>query len=176
MNVTVADDEVAAPVEFDGWVAARAPSLLRFAYLMTGSREAAEDALQTALAKTYEHWSRVSVMHDRDAYVRRLIVNAHISWWRRFARRESPVDEVRGSSAVADDPGISVPGADAVWRLCQSLPPKQRAAVVLRFFEDLTYPEIAELLRCPESTVRSQVHRALAALRKMIESQEARDV
>lgn len=176
MNVTVADDEVAAPVEFDGWVAARAPSLLRFAYLMTGSREGAEDALQTALAKTFEHWTRVSVMHDRDAYVRRMIVNAHISWWRRFARRESPVAEVLGSSSRSQDPGLSVPGADAVWRLCQSLPSKQRAAVVLKFYEDLTYPEIAELLRCPESTVRSHVHRALVALREMIKNQEARDV
>jgi len=175
VNVTVADNEVDAPVEFDGWVKVRAPSLLRFAYLMTGNHQAAEDALQTALAKTYEHWSRVSVMHDRDAYVRRLIVNAHISWWRRFARRESPVGEIRGSSVLADDPGVSVPGADAVWRLCQSLPPKQRAAVVLRFYEDLTYPEIAELLHCPESTVRSHVYRALAALRALIKSQEAHD-
>lgn len=177
MNVTVADDEVAAPVEFDGWVAARAPSLLRFAYLITGSRQGAEDALQTALAKTFEHWSRVRVMHDRDAYVRRVIVNAHITWWRRFARRESPVAEVRAEPANrVHDPGLSVPAADAVWRLCQSLPPKQRAVVVLRFYEDLTYPEIAALLRCPESTVRSHVHRALAALREMIKNQEARDV
>nr|MBA2445976.1 sigma-70 family RNA polymerase sigma factor [Nocardioidaceae bacterium] len=115
-------------------------------------------------------------MHDRDAYVRRLIVNAHISWWRRFARRESPVAEVRGTVSPTNDPGLSVPFADAVWRLCQSLPPKQRAAVVLKYYEDLTYSEIAELLRCPESTVRSHVHRALAALRDTIEEQGVRDV
>lgn len=81
--------------DFDAWVSARVPALLRFAYLMTGSQEAAEESLQTALTKACEQWSRVHRMDDRDAYVRRMIVNAHISWWRRFRRREVPVALVR---------------------------------------------------------------------------------
>jgi len=174
--MTVADQEVAGPVEFDGWVTARAPALLRFAYLLTGSREAAEDALKAALSKTYERWSRVSVMHDRDAYVRRLIINDRISWWRKLARQKLPVDNAWGEAVSPDGAGLSLPGAGAVWRLCQSLPTKQRAAVVLRFYEGLSYPEIADLLRCPEPVVRSHVHRALTGLQELIEGHQARNV
>ncbi|MGI8888325.1 MAG: SigE family RNA polymerase sigma factor [Nocardioidaceae bacterium] len=157
----MADDRVAEPLEFDAWVTARSPALLRFAYLMTGSREAAEDAVQTALAKAFEQWTRVRDMHDLDAYVRRMIVNAHISWWRQVTRRESSVAAVYGTTPFEDDPGVTVPRVEAVWRLCRSLPTQQRASVVLRFYEDLTYPEIAELLHCSEATVRSHVHWAV---------------
>ena len=180
MDVGVATDgtEVAALAgegDFDAWVAARSPALLRFAYLMTGSQEAAEEALQTALAKVFEKWSTVRRMTDRDAYVRRMIVNAHISWWRRFHRRESPVAEVRGAGRSGADHAMAISEADAVWRLCAELPPRQRASVVLRFYEDLGYAEIAALLDCPEATVRSYVYRALGMLRTMIEDQENDD-
>ncbi len=182
MDVGVAGDDtdltgadMPVPVgDFDGWVAARAADLLRFAYLMTGSQDAAEEALQSALTKACEHWSRVRRMADPDAYVRRMIVNAHVSWWRRFSRRESPVAEVRGVDP-AGDPIASVSEVDAVWQLTASLPTRQRAAVVLRFYEDLSYREIAAVLQCPESTARSHIHRALAALRKQIEQREDDD-
>lgn len=162
--------------DFDAWVGARAPSMLRFAYLMTGSQEAAEESLQTALTKACEHWSRVRRMDDRDAYVRRMVVNAHISWWRRFRRRETPVDEVRPRDGGGHgDFAGGVTEADRVWRLCASLPPNQRASVVLRFYEDLSYREIAAVLDCPEATVRSHVHRALATLRTTIEQENSHE-
>lgn len=165
-------DSSSAEDSFDGWVAARSPALLRFAYLITGSQHAAEDALASALTTAYERWSRVSAMADPDAYVRRSLVNAHISWWRRFARRETSAAEVRQPLDLAADHAVRVSEADLVWRLCASLPPRQRAAVVLRFYEDLSYAEIAETLACSEATVRSHVHRALASLRTLIHAQE----
>jgi RNA polymerase sigma-70 factor (sigma-E family) len=148
---------------FDDWVAARGPSLLRFAYVVTGSQHAAEDAVQDALARACERWSRVGRTSDPDSYVRRMVVNAHISRWRR-TRRESPVELVRAGSDHPD-PADGVATGDLVWAVCAELPPRQRAAVVLRFYEDLDYPEIAVLLGCSEVTVRSHVHRALTALR-----------
>jgi len=162
--------------DFDAWVTARAPSLLRFSYLMTGSQDAAEESLQTALTKACEQWARVRRMDDRDAYVRRMIVNAHVSWWRKFRRQESPVGQVweRGRGQYADIAG-RVSDSDLVWRLCEDLPARQRASVVLRYYEDLSYREIAVLLDSPEATVRSHIHRALATLRTTIEKQENSD-
>ena len=147
---------------FEAWAEARVTALLRFAYLVTGSQHAAEDAVQTALTRACERWSRVSRTRDPDSYVRRMIVNAHVSGWRR-TRRESPVEIVRDVSHA--DPSQRVVEEDAVWAVCQGLPRQQRAAVVLRFYEDLDYPEIAAILGVTEVTVRSHVHRALAALR-----------
>lgn len=150
--------------DFDDWVEARVAALLRFAYLVTGSQTAAEDAVQAALVSACEKWRRVRRTNDPDGYVRRMIVNAHISAWRRSGRRESPVADVR--DGVVGDPAEGVATRDAVWRMCASLPPQQRAAVVLRFYEDLEYADIAAILGVAEPTVRSHVHRALAALRR----------
>ncbi len=163
--------------DFDAWVGARSTSLLRFAYLMTGSQEAAEESVQTALTTACEKWSRVRRMDDRDAYVRRMVVNAHISRWRRFRRREVPVELVHPGRAGASGPDVAdgVTQADRVWRLCASLPPSQRASVVLRFYEDLSYREIAAVLGRPEATVRSHVHRALATLRATIEQETSHE-
>ena len=90
-----------APPSFDEWVAARAPSLLRFAYVVTGSQHAAEDAVQDALARACERWARVGRTLDPDTYVRRMIVNAHISR-RRRTRRESPVEAVLAADPQPD--------------------------------------------------------------------------
>jgi RNA polymerase sigma-70 factor (sigma-E family) len=164
---------------FDAWVVARSPALLRFAFVLTGNQQSAEDALAGALATAYERWNRVSGMGDRDAYVRRVLVNAHISWWRRFRRREVPVADVRSdprdAGGHAPDPAHRVSDVDLVRRLCATLPPRQRAAVVLRFYEDLRFAEIAGLLDCSEATVRSYVHRALGSLRTLIEAQDQED-
>jgi RNA polymerase sigma-70 factor (sigma-E family) len=164
--------ERATPAEagYDAWVEVRIPALLRFAYLVTGSQTAAEDAVQSALVSACEKWARVSRRDDPDAYVRRMIVNAHISAWRRSGRRESPVALVRETAEA--DPAGEVARHDAVWRMCSALPPRQRAAVVLRFYEDLDYPEIATVLGIAEATVRSHVHRALTALRRELEGEE----
>ncbi len=185
-GVVAADDvDVADPADmgdgdgFDAWVSARVGALLRFAYLVTGSQEAAEESVQTALTKACEQWPRVSRMDDRDAYVRRMIINAHVSWWRKFRRREVPVALVRptrgqGNPTRPDHAG-GLSDAEAVWQLCATLPPNQRASVVLRFYEDLSYREIAAILQCPEATVRSHVHRALAAMRTTLEQEDNDD-
>jgi RNA polymerase sigma-70 factor (sigma-E family) len=153
----------ARDLSFDDWVEARVAALLRFAYLVTGSQQDAEDAVQSALTKACESWTRVRQADDPDAYVRRMVVNADVSRWRRSGRRELSVAEVR--DAVVADPTDAVARDDAVWRVCSRLPRRQRAAVVLRFYEDLEYAEIAAVLGITEVTVRTHLHRALAALR-----------
>lgn len=173
MDVGVTEPSAAVEPGFDAWVEARAAALLRFGYLVTGSQQAAEDAVQTALVSACEKWARVSRRDDPDAYVRRMVVNAHISAWRRSGRRESPVAEVR--DAAGSDPAQTVAQQDAVWRMCTRLPTQQRAAVVLRFYEDLEYGEIAAILDVTEPTVRSHVHRALAALRRELEASRERE-
>ncbi|GAA4694949.1 SigE family RNA polymerase sigma factor [Nocardioides conyzicola] len=164
MDVGVAEEHVAVgDLSFDDWVETRVAALLRFAYLVTGSQHAAEDAVQAALTRACERWSRVRRTTDPDAYVRRMVVNAHISAWRRGGRRELSVAEVRDTSV--SDVADRVATGDAVWRVCGTLPPQQRAAVVLRYYEDLEYAEIAAILGVTQATVRSHVHRALAAMR-----------
>ena len=145
--------------DFEAYVAARGHALLRLAYVLTGNATDAQDVVQDALSRALPRWSRIVEADDVDAYVRRMVVNAHVSWWRRFRRRESPVEQVRDSvapAAVADD---------GLWRACAALPQDQRVAVVLRFYEDLSYAQIARLTGCAEPTARSRVFRGLAALR-----------
>ena len=163
----------ASGLSFDDWAEARVAALLRFGYLVTGSQHAAEDAVQSALTRACEKWSRVRPPDDPDAYVRRMVVNAHVSAWRKAGRRESPVAEVRDTGHA--DPVDRVVEADAVWRVCSGLPAQQRAVVVLRFYEDLDYAEIAALLAISPVPARTYVHRALTSLRAELTSQEDRD-
>ncbi len=165
-------------LDFETWVASRSQALLRFAYVMTGDRALAEDALQDALTSACAKWSRISAADDVDAYVRRMIVNAHVSWWRRFRRRESPVPDpaIRGGGDPVTADGVGARAdADALWALCASLPRGQRVAVVLRFYEDLSYAEIGRILGCAEVTARSRVHRALATLKDRLGGEEEPD-
>jgi RNA polymerase sigma-70 factor (sigma-E family) len=157
---------------FDAWASARVPALLRFAYVVTGSQTAAEDAVQAALERALPRWDRIARTEDPDAYVRRMVVNAHVSLWRRSGRHESPVPLVVLSEGA--DPAEQVTTAEAVRRVCARLPRRQRAAVALRFYEDRDYAEIAGLLGCSEATARSYVHRALQALRREL-GEEAAD-
>ncbi len=151
---------------FEHFVATRSVSLLRFAYLVTRNREDAHDAVQDALAGLFPRWAQVARRGGVDAYVRRSIVNAHVSRWRKV-RRLVPVDEpaLLSRAPVAEDPAGRVVDAEEALRLCGELPPLQRAAVVLRFYEDRSFAEIADILGCQEPTARSHVHRALVALR-----------
>ena len=152
------------PPDFDGWVAARGPALLRLAFTLTGNAPDAEDVVQEALARALPRWERISRVEDVDGYVRRMVVNAHTSWWRRFRRRESPVDIVR-DSAASDTGGLLPDQRAGLWAACQALPEVQRTAVVLRYYEQLEYAEIAELTGVREGSVRSRVSRGLATLR-----------
>lgn len=150
--------------EFRDYFVPRLPGLLRFAYLLTGDFGEAEDLTQTALARTFRVWKRVR-SHDRpDAYVRRVMVNANA---RRFRRRRPPQvlvaqppdrpDRSSELGAVEDRAGLA--------QALASLPPRQRAVVVLRYCEDLADTEVASLLRCSVGTVKSQASRGLAKLR-----------
>jgi RNA polymerase sigma-70 factor (sigma-E family) len=157
---------VAGAPDFDSWVAVRGPALLRLAYTLTGTKADAEDVVQEALARALPRWGRISRVDNVDAYVRRMVVNAHTSWWRRFRRRESPVAELRDS--YVDGPGVGFDVHRRMWLACQALPEPQRTAIVLRYYEQLEYAEIAELTGVREGSVRSRVSRGLSALRDVM--------
>ena len=150
--------------DFDTWVAARGPALLRLAYTLTGNRSDAEDVVQDALSRALPRWPRIASMDDADAYVRRMVVNAHTSWWRRFRRRESPVEAIP-DGPTAEAVGVEPDERRRIWLACQALPEAQRTAVVLRYYEQLEYAEIAALTGVREGSVRSRVSRGIAALR-----------
>ncbi|MBK8459848.1 MAG: SigE family RNA polymerase sigma factor [Micropruina sp.] len=151
---------------FESYVAERSVALQRFAYLVTHNVEDARDLVQEALIGLYPRWASVAATGTVEAYVRRSIVNAGISRWRKVRRLTSVADpsELPWAPATAD-PALAIADADEAWRLCATLPPIQRAAVVMRFYEELSFTEIAEVLQIPPSTARSHVHRALATLR-----------
>lgn len=144
--------------DFETWVAARGPALTRYAFLVCGDESESQDLVQTALEKAWPRWRSISHRGDPEAYLRRAITNGAISRWRKLRRL-----------GVVSQPSVDVvyeaPDIDVAWQLCAELPARQRAAVVLRFYEDLTYADIGKVLGCPEATARSHVHRALAALR-----------
>ena len=127
------------------YVPAEEPGLLRMAYLLTGNRADAEDLVQAALAKTYLAWDRIEDRGALDGYVRRAMVNTHISWWRRRRVEEYPTDEMP-DQAVADHAGDS-DLQDTLRRAIDRLPQRMRAAVVLRYYEDMTEAEVAERAR-----------------------------
>jgi RNA polymerase sigma-70 factor (sigma-E family) len=147
--------------EFDEFVAARSGRLLRTAYLLTRDHGLAEDLLQTALTKAWFAWSRID--GDPEAYVRKVVVNTYSSWWRRRWNGEHPSDELP-ETATADHAAGSSESHD-LWQALGRLPRRQRAVVVLRYFEDLTEAETARILECSVGTVKSQTSKAFAKLR-----------
>jgi RNA polymerase sigma-70 factor (sigma-E family) len=146
---------------FADFVTVRSPRLLRTAYLLTHDWGTAEDLLQTALVKAWSAWRRLD--GDPEPYVRRILVNTYSSWWQRRWRGEQATGAVPESTL--DDPHASVDERDRVWRALLRLPRRQRAVVVLRYFEDLPEAEIAELLGVSPGTVKSQAAKALSTLR-----------
>ena len=148
---------------FGDYVAARSGSLLRMAFLLTRNQADAEDLVQAALAKTYQAWDRIEDHRALDGYVRRAMVNTHISWWRRRRVEEYPTDDIPDRAVVDHADGSEL--ADAVRRALDRLPSRMRAAVVLRYYEDMSEAEIAEVLGISQGTVKSTVSRAVAKLR-----------
>ncbi len=160
-----------ATMEFEEFARASLPGLLRYGYALTGSPHDAADLVQTALEKAGARWSKI-IRQDTDplAYVRRSMANAHVSRWRR-RRREVLVDEL-------PDRGVSVPDrldGEPLWQALADLPPRQRAVVVLRYYEDLSEAEIAAALGITAGTVKSQASKALTKLRTTMSSVEGRD-
>lgn len=148
-------------VPFEGFVAARSDHLLRTAYLLTRDHQLAEDLLQTALAKAWGAWKRIGT--DHEAYVRRILVNTYASWWRRKWNGERPSEQLPESGGP--NPTDTVGDRFDLWEAIGRLPKRQRATLVLRFYEDLTEAETAEMLGCTAGTVKSQTSKALAKLR-----------
>src|SRR4051794_2195430 len=149
--------------DFAAYMQARQPALLRTAFLLTGDAHTAEDVVATALAKLYLAWDKIRDRESVDGYVRRIIANETTSLWRRpWRRREVAADVLpeRGREDAYDDGRTA-----AVWQAVSSLPPRQRAVVVLRYYEELSEAEIAHVLGLPPGTVKPQASRALAPLR-----------
>ena len=157
------DDQ--AREDFRSYVIGRSPALLRTAYLLTGSRADAEDLLQTALAKTYLSWDRIREQEALDGYVRRIMVNTQTSWWRRRKVDEHPTDVLPERGGGRDD-AADLDLHDALWSALAGLPKRQRAMVVLRYYEDLSEAETARVLGVSVGTVKSTTSRALAKLRE----------
>jgi len=146
---------------FDEFVTAQYHVLLRTAYLLVGDHTLAEDLLQTALAKSWFAWERI--VADPAPYVRRVMVTTSISWWRRRWRGEVPTAEL--PERVGPSDGSSAATAHDLWTAIGHLSPRQRAVIVLRYYEDLTEAETARILSCSVGAVKSHRARALHALR-----------
>lgn len=157
--------------EYDQFVVDRSPRLLRVAYLLTGDWAAAEDLLQTALVKVWFAWPRVH--GDAEAYVRRIIATTYISWRRRRWTGELP--QALPEHAEAADRMSEYVERDALWRMLAELPRRQRAVLVLRYFEDLTELQIAQTLGISVGTVKSQASKGLAKLRTSPALGDSRD-
>ncbi|MFU8870799.1 SigE family RNA polymerase sigma factor [Micromonospora sp. SL4-19] len=157
--------------EFREFVAARSSALLRTAYLLAGDWATAEDLLQTALTKTYLAWKRLGGIEAIEPYARRVLVNTSTSWWRRRWHGERPT-EVLPERAGVDEIEQQL-DRDALWRHLQALPARQRAVLVLRFYEDMSEAQTAALLEISPGTVKSQTSRALHTLRRRLGSEAA---
>lgn len=154
-----------APASFEEYVAARGAALVRFAILLTGDDHRAEDLVQDALARAYLRWDRISRTDRPDQYLRRMLVNASRSWWRRRSNQELPVDRPSDRPTGQPDIGADLAERDALWRLIARLPHRQRVVLVLRYYEDLDDAAIAEVLECTPTTVRTHAMRGLNQLR-----------
>lgn len=150
---------------FAPFVRANTPALLRTGYLLTGSSAAAEELVQDTLARLFPKWERVEAADVPLAYVRRCLTNAFVNAQRRPSRRELAVDEVPDRPSDWDA-AAHLAERDELWSLLRTLPDRQRAALVLRYFHDLPDDEIAASLGCRAGTVRSLISRGLAALRE----------
>ncbi len=152
--------------DFAEFVGARWASLYRLAYLLAASPTGAEDLLQTTLEKAYVNWPRISRMGFPEAYVRRMLANTLVSSRRRAWIREKPWDKLPETA----DASAEVPVLDRslIWPLVCALPDRQRAVIVLRYYEDLSEAQIAEALGCAAGTVKSQSSAAMGALRRAL--------
>jgi RNA polymerase sigma-70 factor (sigma-E family) len=158
------------PPTFTTYVRERGPVLLRTARSLTANPSDAEDLLQTALTKTYLAWERIEDHRALDGYVRRALLNTRTSQWRKrrvdeYAVEDLPEPYTRPETDAAEQQAVR----DAMWRAVRKLPVRQRAMVVLRYYEDLSEASTAEVLGVSVGTVKSAVSRALAKLREDVE-------
>jgi RNA polymerase sigma-70 factor (sigma-E family) len=152
---------------FSEYVIARGPALLRFGFVLCGDRHLAEDLVQEVLARAHRQWRRVEAATSPDAYVRKAIVREFLSWRRRLTNRELVIGDLPEPTHRDDgrDPQTGITDRDEMWWLLAQLSRMQRAVLVLRFYEDMSNEQIAELLGCAAGTVRMHASRGLAHLR-----------
>ena len=151
---------------FADFVRDRSPALYRYGYVLTGNAYDADDLVQEALVRLRGAWSRVQRRDDPIGYTRTIMARIHISTWRR-RRREVLRSQV--PDAAVSDPAIDrVSDTSEVWQALSTLPPRQRAVLVLRYYEHLTDDQIATTLGISRGTVRSQASRAMDKLRERL--------
>ena len=169
--------------EFKEYVAGQSLALRRTAYLMCGDWHQAEDLVQTALLRLYRSWSKVQRSDSRDAYVRQVLVRCLIDERRRSWRRERPFGDLpevglhmRDEGSANGEDGRAESGfeirlgtRDEIFAALAKIPPRQRATLVLRYWEDMSVEQAADVLSCSVGTVKSQSARGLAALRVLLE-------
>ena len=161
--------DAAAEREFGDYVVARSQALCRFAYLLCGDWHRAEDAVQAALAKVYLRWDKLIATGAVDAYVRRVVLTSIIDEGRRgWFRREAPTSGIPDRVTVPDPAAASTDRLAVLAALAQ-VPPRQRAVLVLRYWEDQSIEQVAQLLACSEGTVKSQAARGLDRLRALLD-------
>jgi len=156
---------------FVEFVAARSAALFRTAVLIVGDRHVAEDLVQSALERAYRHWDRVASMDAPEAYVRRILANLAADHHRRRGRAPLPLP-LMDHDGPARDAYPDVDEHDAVIRMLNDLPPRMRAVLVLRYYDDMTEAQIAEALGVSLGTVKSQAARGLAKLREAMVAQK----
>jgi len=162
-TMTIPGRPVVGSPGFEEFVAARSRSLLRTAYLLTRDHGLAEDLLQTALTKAYVAWGRIE--GDAEPYVRRILVTTYSTWWRRRWHGEQPTDQLPETGTARGGHDDRTGESGDLWAALGRLPRRQRAVIVLRYFEDLTEAQTADLLGISTGTVKSQTSKALAKLR-----------
>lgn len=155
-------------------VTAHGQALFRLAFVLTGSRPAAEDLYQETWMKAQQKWSRVSAAVSPGPYLKKVMVNIYTSQRRKGSSTEIPMDIHPGASESRPGPDAALADRDELWQLVQRLPYAERAAIVLRYYEDLSDQEAAELLGCRASTVRSNTSRALSRLRSQANPEGSR--
>ena len=168
---SVVQDEVRPAPDFASYVAARRPALLRWARAVAGDPHSAEDLLQDSLVRVLPRWDGIREGAAADAYVRRTITRQYVSWqrqpWRRDEIASATVPETGPETVPAAGPVATPDRSARLWDLVLALPPQQRAAVALRYYEQLSVAETAAVLGCSPGTVKSNTSRGLAALRRL---------
>ncbi|WP_380282904.1 SigE family RNA polymerase sigma factor [Kitasatospora purpeofusca] len=152
-------------LDFEGFAATRWPRLVRTAYLLTGDYHEAEDVVQATFAKVFRNWSRISRLEEPDAYVHRALVNNNMSRHRRRRVRQLLTPVLPDRAYTAGGGHREVEERSVLLQALAELPPRQRAVVVLRYWEDMSEGQVAEVLGCSLGNVKSQASRGLAKLR-----------
>jgi RNA polymerase sigma-70 factor (sigma-E family) len=160
---------------FDEFLGARLVALLRYATVVTCDPHLAEDIVQDVMIRAQQRWARISGTDQPEAYVKRMVLNQFLSWRRRRAANALPLSlpAIESSAVAGQDTATGVVERQALLGQIAALPPRQRAVIALRYYEDRSDAEIAALLGCSEATVRSHCSRALAALRTSTRLMEA---